>query len=46
MVADGKVRAVKIYIDDNPVDMLTKLVTTIKFKKCLNMVGVTGYFLG
>ena len=30
----------KIKTDDNPADMLTKVVTTIKFNHCLDMINI------
>ena len=30
----------KIKTDDNPADMLTKVVTTIKFNHCLDLINI------
>ncbi|KAH9724032.1 hypothetical protein KPL70_007344 [Citrus sinensis] len=40
VVSMGVVRMVKIYTDRNPADMLTKVVTTAKFKVCLDIAGL------
>ena len=40
VVSMGVVRMVKIHTDRNPADMLTKVVTTAKFKVCLDIVGL------
>ena len=39
VVSMGVVRMVKIHTDRNPADMLTKVVTTAKFKVCLDITG-------
>lgn len=39
---DGKVSMKKIHFEDNPADMPTKPVTTIKFERCLSLIGVAG----
>ena len=39
-IAKGSIKLMKIPTDENPSDMLTKTVTSIKFKKCLNLIGV------
>ena len=40
-VVEGDGRQVqKIKIDDNPADMLTKVVTTIKFNHCLDFINI------
>ena len=41
VVSQGKVSVEKIHTDDNPVDMITKPVSGIKFDKCLNLINVT-----
>ena len=43
VVSMGVVRMVKIHTDINPSDMLTKVVTTAKFKVCLDIVGLRCY---
>ena len=40
VVSMGVVRMVKIHTDRNPADMLTKVVTTAKFKVCLDIAGL------
>lgn len=35
----------KIHIDDNPLDMLVKVVPIRKFKKCLDFAGVCNFFV-
>ncbi|KAL5577780.1 hypothetical protein UlMin_019479 [Ulmus minor] len=41
VVSQGIVSVEKVHTDDNPADMLTKPVTGIKFKHCLDLVSVT-----
>ena len=36
-VFKGVVKMSKVHTDENPVDMLTKVVTTAKFKVCLSL---------
>ncbi|KAH9716149.1 Integrase catalytic domain-containing protein [Citrus sinensis] len=43
VVSMGVVRMVKIHTDSNPADMLTKVVTTAKFKVCLDIAGLGCY---
>lgn len=43
VVSMGVVRMVKLQIDRNPIDMLTKIVTTTKFKVCLDIPGLGCY---
>ncbi|KAH9745502.1 hypothetical protein KPL70_004095 [Citrus sinensis] len=40
VVSIGVVKMVKIHTDRNPADMLTKVVTTAKFKVCLDIAGL------
>lgn len=40
VVSMGVVKMVKIHTDRNPADMLTKVVTTAKFKVCLDIAGL------
>ncbi|KAL5576689.1 hypothetical protein UlMin_018388 [Ulmus minor] len=40
VVSQGIVSVEKVHTDDNPADMLTKPVTGIKFKHCLDLVSV------
>nr|GEX33554.1 retrovirus-related Pol polyprotein from transposon TNT 1-94 [Tanacetum cinerariifolium] len=42
IVEKGEVIVDKIHTNDNPVDMLTKVLTPTKFKHCLDLVGVIG----
>lgn len=42
IVAQGHVFMRKIHTDDNPVDMLTKLLSVTKFNYCLYLVGICG----
>lgn len=42
IVAQGQVFMRKIHTDDNPVDMLTKLLSVTKFNYCLYLVGICG----
>ena len=41
IISSGKVMVEKIHIDDNFAYIITKPMTTIKFRKCLNLMGVT-----
>ena len=41
MISTAKVKVKKIHIEDNPADILTKAVTIDKFRRCLNLIGVT-----
>jgi len=43
VVSMGVVRMVKIHTDRNPADMLTKVVTTAKFKVCLDIASLGCY---
>ncbi|KAH9687012.1 hypothetical protein KPL70_014605 [Citrus sinensis] len=43
VVSMGVVRMVKIHTDRNPADMLTKVVTTAKFKVCLDIACLGCY---
>ena len=40
IIEEGGVLVQKIKTDDNPADMLTKVVTTIKFNHCLNLIYI------
>ncbi|XP_031273199.1 secreted RxLR effector protein 161-like [Pistacia vera] len=40
LVAKGEINLLKVPIEDNPVDMGTKVVTTTKFKHCLNLLHI------
>ena len=37
---DGDIRLVKIHTNDNPANMLTKVVTGVKFKHCKNLLRI------
>lgn len=39
VVARGVVKVKKIHTDDNPADMLTKSLPSIKFRYCLDLVN-------
>ena len=39
-IEEGGVLVQKIKTDDNPADMLTKVVTTIKFNHCLDLINI------
>ncbi|KAH9782190.1 Integrase catalytic domain-containing protein [Citrus sinensis] len=39
-MSKGIIKMVKVHTDDNPADILTKVVPSAKFKACLNMAGV------
>ena len=38
---DGDIELVKIHTKDNPTDMLTKVVTGVKFKHCKNLFRIS-----
>ena len=40
IIEEGGILIQKIKIDDNPVDMLIKVVTTIKFNHCLDLINI------
>ena len=40
IIEEGIVLVQKIKTDDNPADMLTKVVTTIKFNHCLDLINI------
>ena len=40
IVDEGKILLQKIKTADNPADMLTKVVTAIKFEYCLNLINI------
>jgi hypothetical protein len=42
IVVECKIKVNKIYTDEYPADMLTKLLSNTKFKHCLDLVGVCG----
>ena len=42
LLKDGVLSLVKIHTSQNPVDVLTKVVTTEKLKTCLASVGLLG----
>ena len=41
VVASKKVKIFKILIEENPANFLTKSVTSLKFQKCMNLIGVS-----
>ena len=40
IIFSGKVMVKKIHTDDNLANIITKPMTAIKFRKCLNLMGV------
>ena len=40
IIEDGGVIMQKIHTADNPADMLTKVVTAVKFQHCLNLINI------
>lgn len=40
IIDDGGVIMQKIHTTDNPADMLTKVVTVVKFQYCLNLINI------
>ena len=40
IIEEGGVLVQKIKTDDNPADMLTEVVTTIKFNHCLDLINI------
>ena len=43
IIEEGRVLVQKIKTDDNPADKLTKLVTTIKFNHCLDLINIAKF---
>ena len=41
VVARKKVRIDNISTDDNPTNILAKLISSVKFQKCMNLLGVS-----
>ena len=39
-VSKGAVKMSKVHTDENPADMLTKVVSTAKFKVCLSLASL------
>lgn len=39
-VSKGVIKMEKVHTDDNPFDMLTKVVSMAKFKKCKDLAGI------
>ena len=42
VIAEGSVVVQKIPTEDNPADMITKPVPAVKFRHCLELIGVLG----
>ena len=42
LIAQGAIVVKKIPTVDNLADMMTKFTPTVKFKHCLNLIGVSG----
>ena len=40
IIEEGGILVQKFKTDDNPVDILTKVVTTIKFNHCLDLINI------
>ena len=40
-IENGLIKVKKVYINDNPTDVVTKEITSTKFDKYLNLIGVT-----
>ena len=40
IIEEGGVLVQKIKTDENPADMLTKMVVTIKFNHCLDLINI------
>ena len=40
IIEEGGVLVLKIKTDDNPANMLTKVMTTIKFNHCLDLINI------
>ncbi|KAH9763592.1 Integrase catalytic domain-containing protein [Citrus sinensis] len=43
VISKGVISMVKVHTDDNPADMLTKVVTTARFKSCLDKAGLSDF---
>ena len=39
-VEDGDISLIKVHTNDNPADMLTKVVPVSKFQHCLSLLNV------
>lgn len=39
VIEKGDVKVMKVGIEDNPADMLTKVLPIAKFKHCLNIIS-------
>lgn len=42
-VSKGAVKMSKVHTDENPADILTKVVPTAKFSMCLNLAGLSSH---
>ena len=42
IIVEGKIKVDNIHTNENPADMLTKLLSNTKFKHYLDLVGVRG----
>ena len=40
IISEGRILLQKIGIAENPTDMLTKMVTSIKFNHCLDLINI------
>ena len=43
VISKGVIRMVKVHTDNNPADMLTKVIPTTKFKSCLDKAGLSNF---
>lgn len=44
IISQGHIVVKKIGIDDNPIDMMTKLLSIVKFKHYLDLIGVRNIY--
>ena len=42
VISEGAIEMLKIATAENPADMMTKTIPAVKFKHCLDLIGVIG----
>lgn len=42
-VCKGTIKMIKVHTNENPTDMLTKVVSIAKFRMCLNLTGLSNF---
>lgn len=43
VISKGVIRMMKVHTDNNPANMLTKVIPTIMFKSCLDIAGLSNF---